>query len=86
MKKDVSTGAIIAIVVVLVLIIGIAAYRRFGGDPGRSVATAADVQAAKAVRSRVMAPGVHRDRQTGAFLDANGNPVDLSVAPTKNGR
>ncbi len=86
MKKEVSPAAIVAIVVVLVLIIGFAAYKRFGGDPSKSVATAADVEAAKAVRSRVMAPGVHRDPQTGAFLDANGNPVDVSVAPTKNGR
>lgn len=84
MKKEVSPGLIGAIAVAVVLIIVFFAYKKFGGDPTTPTATPEQVKAVAKMRSSVMAPGVHRDAN-GHFVDAQGNPVEMSVAPTRSG-
>ncbi len=83
MKSDVPRGAIVAIGVVIVLIIGFIAYRQFGGNPAEITATPQQINEVKQMRSSIMAPGVHRD-VNGHFVDAQGNPVN--TAPTVKGQ
>jgi len=55
----------------------------FGGNPAASTATPEQVNQVKQMRSAVSAPGVHRDPETGRFVDAQGNPVN--IVPTRDG-
>ena len=83
MKNEVSPKVIAAIGVVVVLLIGLVAYKVFGGNPAASTATPEQVNQVKQMRSAVSAPGVHRDPETGRFVDAQGNPVN--IVPTRDG-
>jgi hypothetical protein len=78
MKSEVPKGAIVAIGVALVLIIGFVAYKVFGGDPGARTATPEQIKQVSQMRANVMAPGVHRDPATGHFVDEQGNPVNIT--------
>jgi hypothetical protein len=76
MKSEISPKLIAAIGVVVVLVIGLVAYKVFGGNPAASSATPQQINEVKQMRSSIMAPGVHRD-ENGHFVDAQGNPVNM---------
>ena len=82
MKKEIPIGAMIAVGVVLLAVIGFAAFKIFGGDPAASSVTPEQAKAVKQMRGAVMAQGVHRD-VNGHFVDADGNPVQTNVTPNK---
>lgn len=82
MKQEVPPAVIITAGVVILLIIVFIAYKKFGGDPAAKTATPEQIEAVGKMRSTIFAPGVHRDAN-GHFVDAQGNPVDLSAAPVK---
>ncbi len=85
MKKEISPVAIGVAAVALLGIIGFAAYKVFGGDPAAQTATPEQVKAVGAMRGAIMNGNVHRD-ENGHFVDAQGNPVNMSAAPVKGSR
>ena len=85
MKKEVSPVVIGVAAVALLGVIGLAAFKFFGGDPAAKTATPEQVKAVGAMRGAIMSGNVHRD-ENGHFVDAQGNPVNLSAAPTKGSR
>lgn len=85
MRKELPSGVIAGIVVLVLVIIGFIAYRQFGGDPAAPAATREQIKAVDQMRASAMAPGVHRDAE-GNFVDATGKPVNLSAAPTRSGQ
>jgi len=85
MKKEISPAAIAGVVVVVLLILGFIAYKKFGGDPAAQTATPEQMNAVKQMRTSVMAPGVHRDAE-GHFVDAQGKPVNIGGVPTRSGQ
>jgi Tfp pilus assembly protein PilV len=81
-KKQISPAMIAVVVAVVVLIIGVIAFKTFGGNPADQTATPEQIKGVQQMRNAAMAPGVHRDAN-GHFVDAQGNPVNLSAAPTR---